>query len=517
MRPLLAVSCLLILLLAPPLLSAQDSTPSSSAKVLAPVIDNQTLVIAHVDLANLDLTASLDRMADLIQLPQRARQAIAHHQKQWIDAAQQLAHAGARDLYVLLSMHQLPAVEPLWVVPVSKNADAAAIEKLLTVAPHYGEVGVASRRVGELLAFARPTVLKNMENSKPEARPEVAAAFAALQGSAAQVLVLPSADTRRAIEEILPVLPKELGSVSSQVFTNGIVWAAAGIDLPPSKLGVRIVIQSASPAAAATLNSELAQLLQKLAELSAVREAVPNFATFAQQLKPVVNGDRLLLENQDVTALTAIVAPPFEAARAQAARGISMNNLKQIMLALHNYHADHKKFVSRVTKSPEGKSLLSWRVAILPDLDANSLYKEFHHDEPWDSEHNRKLIDRMPSVFRSPLSAAGPGRTTYLAPVLKGGIFGEHETLDFKQITDGTSQTIMIVEADAEHAAIWTKPDDIEIDAANPFRGLLNPSLHGFLTGFADGSARLISDKTEKKVVAALFTATGQEPIGTLP
>ena len=58
----------------------------------------------------------------------------------------------------------------------------------------------------------------------------------------------------------------------------------------------------------------------------------------------------------------------------------------------------------------DGLPKLSWRVALLPYLDQNDLYKEFRQDEPWDSPHNKALIDRMPAVFQTPDSPAPDGK-----------------------------------------------------------------------------------------------------------
>ena len=150
---------------------------------------------------------------------------------------------------------------------------------------------------------------------------------------------------------------------------------------------------------------------------------------------------------------------------------------------------------------------------LLPYLDAKALYDEFHLDEPWDSEHNRKLIDRMPDVYRSPLAETGSGRTTYVVPIVEKGIFGGQNTLALKEITDGTSNTIAIVDADENHAVIWTKPDDIEIDLNDPLKGVVNHVLHGFLTAFADGSTNHIPETINKRNLGRLFMANDGEPI----
>ena len=99
-----------------------------------------------------------------------------------------------------------------------------------------------------------------------------------------------------------------------------------------------------------------------------------------------------------VAANHALADDEIDAAR----RAQSMNNLKQFALAMHNYHDTNGKFPAASSFDKDGKPLLSWRVHVLPYLEQAELYKQFHLDEPWDSEHNKKLIEKMPNVLASP-------------------------------------------------------------------------------------------------------------------
>ncbi len=309
-----------LVLAARPAARAAESTAGQLAQVLAPVVDQQTLLVAHVALADLQPAEAIEQLAKLIKLPERDQRAMTAEQERWIRQARELSQAGARDLFLVLSINDLPKTEFLVVVPVAAGVDRAAVEKLLTVEPHYGEVGISARRVGDLLVFARPLAHDNLKALRPVARPDLAVAFAAVEGSTLQVLLLPSADTRRAIEEVLPTLPQEIGGGASGVFTRGIIWAAAGINLSPKKLDARLVIQAQSADAAAALQAELAKMLQALAKLPVVQQWLPKFNALAQEFQPTVAGDRLILEQASMTALARLLAPPVEAGRIQAAR-----------------------------------------------------------------------------------------------------------------------------------------------------------------------------------------------------
>ena len=160
-----------------------------------------------------------------------------------------------------------------------------------------------------------------------------------------------------------------------------------------------------------------------------IRKVVPQFGQVASLLTPKVEGDRLVLALDGKTAavdkLAAAIKMPLEQARDSARRAQSMNNLKQIALAMLNYMDAYKHFPAAASCGPDGKPLLSWRVYILPYIDQKQLFDQFHLDEPWDSAHNKTLIEKMPVVFRSPKSQAQKGKTNYLVPVGNGALCNE--------------------------------------------------------------------------------------------
>jgi hypothetical protein len=184
-----------------------------------------------------------------------------------------------------------------------------------------------------------------------------------------------------------------------------------------------------------------------------------------------------------------MVEGPFSGQRA-----VSMNNLKQIALAVLNYESTFNKFPAAYTADKAtGKPLLSWRVAILPYIEQDALYRQFHLDEPWDSPNNKKLVELMPSIYRSPAShLAGRGMTNYVTFRSKDSAFPGKDQISMRDITDGTSNTLMAVEVDDSKAVIWTKPDDLDFNAQNPHSGLGGLWQTGFVAALCDGSVRFI-------------------------
>jgi prepilin-type processing-associated H-X9-DG protein len=217
----------------------------------------------------------------------------------------------------------------------------------------------------------------------------------------------------------------------------------------------------------------------------------------------------------------ALMLPAVQSARSAAQRAQSVNNLKQLGLALHNYESVNNHLPPQAIADGDGKPLLSWRVAILPFLEQQVLFEEFKRDEPWDSPHNKALLERMPAVYAVPGAPAKPGMTFYRGfsgvgtlfdPKVKAGI-------SFATVTDGTSNTLGIVEA--REAIPWTKPDaDIAFDPTMKPEAVqqILKSLGGHFPGgfnalFLDGSVRFLKLSISPQVLKALITRNGGEVI----
>jgi hypothetical protein len=184
----------------------------------------------------------------------------------------------------------------------------------------------------------------------------------------------------------------------------------------------------------------------------------------------------------------------------------SKNRLKQLGVAVGHYAKAHRVFPPTYRADKESKKpLLSWRVSILPYLGHRDLYDQFHLDEPWDSEHNKKLIEKMPEVFRAPGGKAPVGHTNYLTVRGDQTLFPGARRITFRDIRDGTSHTIMLVEASDAKSVPWTKPVDYEYDPENPSAGLVGLRTGGFLICMADGSVFLLREDCPKDVLDAAY------------
>lgn len=238
--------------------------------------------------------------------------------------------------------------------------------------------------------------------------------------------------------------------------------------------------------------------------------------SFLDSLAIAQDDDKVLFEaslaTEEGAKMFAMLLPAIQKSRAAARRSQAMNNLKQIGLAMHNYHDVFNSFPPAALLGSDGKTKHSWRVAILPFLDQAALYNAYKMDEPWDSENNKKVLAKMPAVFRDPAAPADSTDSIYYTLTGEATVFSGDEGSKIQTITDGTSNTIMVVEAKRDIP--WTKPDDIVYD---PEKEL--PKLGGIYEGgmhvlMCDGAVRFVSDLINEGILRALISKNGGEVIG---
>lgn len=212
-----------------------------------------------------------------------------------------------------------------------------------------------------------------------------------------------------------------------------------------------------------------------------------------------------------IALLIALLLPAVQAARGAARHAMSQNNLRQVELAMHNYHDAYRVFPYRDDHlGPDGKPLLSWRVHLLPFLGENALYDQFHLDEPWDSDHNRALISRMPDVYKVPVdSDLGPGMTQLRAISGPQGVIPEGRGIAFRDITDGSSNTLMMVVVQPSAAVEWTNPEAFDNNLGDIYEGPGGKTL----VGYCDGSVDSPTFEELERNWSSAITRNGSEPI----
>jgi hypothetical protein len=436
------------------------------------------------------------------------------------EAVAAMRKAGVTDAFLMLDPQDIGVGWPPLVIPVPEGGDREAVLKRVRELAQ-GRSPWASFEImrGAVVAGTLPA-LDRLRETRPVEASALAEAMAAVSGPV-RVIVAPGPMPRRVLDEALPTLPKEFGGGPMTAITQGAKWIALTID-DGAKPGLKLEVRARDEDAARRLEVIAMKGLDHVRTLA--RATTPDMSALVpilDAIKPAQNGDRVTA-SLGVDLVVELIAAPMRAAGGSARRSQCMNNLKQIALAMHNYasaNADRQArshpFPPAYSAGKDGKPLLSWRVLILPYIDQGKLYEKFHLDEPWDSPHNKALIPLMPSAYLCPTQTApaSDGQTVYLTPRGPRTIFPGAESVTLQKITDGTSNTILVIEANPDRAVTWTKPDDWEVGAEPTTDGVLNMHDGGGNVTIADGSVRFLMGTIDLKTFRALLTRDGGERI----
>ncbi|MCA9234515.1 MAG: DUF1559 domain-containing protein [Planctomycetales bacterium] len=479
------------------------------AEGVAPWIDGESLVVATVRLDGWQL----DRLAAI-------GGEFAPDLKTHIDLTardvervrDELVAAGFRQAAIVVSMHDMFSEEPIAVLVKTPHSDVKRLRNLLAQAKP-----LMARDFDRVVVVGRPEVLDRLAAGKPTPRPALTEALSAAGDAPLKVCLLPTDDQRRVVDELMPTLPPYLGNEPSTALTRGVLWLAVGVDGPP-QAALRVTVQSADEASAASLLRVWNAGVKSLLSRNDGPEGTAVLQSLLALIAPQQQGSQLTFSlggDRDANEVIQAVTPPIQAMRNEVLRRNSMNNLKMLMLGLLNFESANKRLPATATFDATGQPLLSWRVHILPYLEEGELYRKFHLDEPWDSPHNKALLAEMPDVFRCPAShhRAASGLATYREVVGENTVWPERVGVLLRDISDGMSQTIALVEVDDEHAVPWTKPGGLEFDPQGPPEGIGGQFPGGFNAAFCDGHVRFMAVPAEADTIVPLLTRNGEEVI----
>ncbi|QDU41878.1 Regulatory protein BlaR1 [Symmachiella dynata] len=245
-------------------------------------------------------------------------------------------------------------------------------------------------------------------------------------------------------------------------------------------------------AASIDLLKNLLKQIPKSPETKALEETGMRFLESAR----VTRKDTMV----QITASTTLEVAPvlksavtvIQAVRADMQRDRAVSRLRRIALAMHDYNAANGHFPPAVVMGPDGKTPHSWRVALLPYLGlrvAGDQYQGYKLDEPWDSEHNKTVIQRIPEVYRHDDDSTNAAYFVFTGPETP---FGNPKgtTLDEISRGDGLQHTLLLVESIRDIP--WTKPEDIPYDPAAPLPKLGGPQSDTIVFAKADGAIVLM-------------------------
>lgn len=499
------------------------------AAALKNYLTDDVAAVAYVDLAKIDLQATLGWFEDLDVVPESAWAGVQKIVPMVQHRIDQFEKYGVTHVYVLLRVSDISHQGVTWVVPVAKGGDPQAVKGLiLSGRPDEFHVEHDARppffplvceTVDDcVLGAMNEEQLEMLRTKRPKTERDLTDAWEALGNGDVGLIIFGDADSRRVLREMFPNLPAPFSEIDGKLIAEGLKWGGLKVDLPPEP-GFELLIDTSAEEVAKTLDNAVQELWALVKDLPQekilLEQKLRDLLT--DKLQPRVEGKRVRISLRDVTVFASLLRPPIETARESARRVSRLNNFRQIGLAMHNYADKNKVFPARNSVSEDGKPLLSWRVHILPYLEQQELYEKFRLDEPWDSEHNRHLQTQMPAVYADPESSLtrinSMGKTTYVMPASTGTVGRSEEPISFKDITDGLSNTIMLVEVNPDNAVIWTRPDDWQVNLNRPLQGLEREDRQWFTAGYCDGSVQVISIDIAEKTLRAMLTYAGEEVI----
>ncbi|EAQ80620.1 DUF1559 domain-containing protein [Blastopirellula marina] len=296
-----------------------------------------------------------------------------------------------------------------------------------------------------------------------------------------------------------------------------------------------------------------------------------------------------------IGVLIALLLPAVQQAREAARRMSCGNNLKQIGLALHNYHDVYNtmppggfRYISDTPSSTNentafGATSHSYLVAILPYVEFSAMADQFNDIQGWRGQPNRRVVIAVPQSYQCPSSTLprsdhadetllDSGSTVIgqmyaghyvgnMGPIGSGyklfckkpadsgsapncnsgnevsdqGILGANSKIGFRDITDGTSNTIMVGELSTNNyptgeaaPRAWSRgcPDhscgmaknvkfgiNIQGFVSGNFNNMSFSSMHsgGAQVLMADASARFVSENVDMDAYLATASRNGGE------
>lgn len=210
---------------------------------------------------------------------------------------------------------------------------------------------------------------------------------------------------------------------------------------------------------------------------------------------------------------TGLMLPAVQQAREAARRMSCSNNMKQIGLALHNYHSAYGTLPPAYTIDANDRPMHSWRALILPFIEQDALFQQIDFNKPWDDPANVAISQTVVEVYTCPSIVVDPTLTTYVGVVDPSGIMSGPNATKFGDVVDGLSNTLMLVECDSGLAVPWMQPTDIDLNqffssGTDRHQGGHQGGAHILM---ADGAVKFITDSMTPQLRQSMVSKGGGE------
>jgi len=499
-----------------------QNTATEIIQSLKPVWDTQTAAILNIDLERFEVSKLVEQLIaesdSGTPFEHRRLKKVASNYER---ALSKLHELGAIDLNVIFKLGTLVSENRLIVFRCRDEASADLVAASLNDFSGLFGFGTRVEAKGRLVFEGDSTWVRQSVDSPAWRQMHTAEELEALENGLKACKNAPvrfafalSPDQTRALVEFDPQKFAAVQTESAASIQN-LLWTSIALDMQKKRFQFRM--QTASPDSATAIGAKIAESVSAVANLPQLAANLPALKNGLVSFHPRIDQSTIQLDLNDQrfdSALKAVATPLYRAIRYQRYTQ-GMMRVREIMIALHNYHDAHDHFPPLASTDKNGKPLLSWRVQVLPFLEGGrQLYDQFKLDEPWDSPHNKPLIEKIPTAFAIPGSQQGSGKTCIVAPVGDDTAFST-SGVRLQDIADGdgTSRTIAIMEAAENAAVIWTKPDDLTIDQDRLISRLVEPGGDGFCAGFCDASAHYMPKDIDAQTLHRALTFNDGESI----
>ena len=272
-----------------------------------------------------------------------------------------------------------------------------------------------------------------------------------------------------------------------------------------------------------------------------------------------------------IAILVALLLPAVQAAREAARKTQCVNNLKQIGIALHNYHETSQCFppgwigVTSGQQDTHGLNGWGWASKLLHRMDQQSLYHQINFKLTVDDPANAGVLKTSLPMFRCPSDTSSESWTmnheSTGSPLLQlptanyigsfgtdeldecesvpvgqrcasNGVFFHNESVRFPSITDGTSSTLFVGERKTKPTDGWNSTwvgiiptgeehfprilgsaDHTPNSPAGHFDDFSSHHVTGVHFLMVDGRVRMITTNIDERTYKSLATRAGNEPV----
>jgi|GEM_PF-2431074 len=487
----------------------QSEATVPASEMLSKLLERPSALVVDIDVSKVDVEAAYAWAMQRAGVPEEKRE-LQPAVQMATGLVESLKTAGVKHLYVLVPTRVINDGGPLVVIPcqdVTAVGNLAAMllsssgaDAVLKINKRSGLVLVGPQKVIDRLAAAA-------EDTAGDTRRDLLEPLSDPQRKD-HLAVFSLADAYR--QELVAIWPDSLPAsaplqLSPRQLASDIQRISLSWDLPP-QIAVEATIETVDAAAAERVQKVLESVVSVVSAQANGDEGAESISSI---LQPQREDNRIKL-SLDEASIDTLLAQGKALAHI-AHRSQTSNHLKQIGIAIHNYHDVYRHLPPKYFIDRQGQPLLSWRVAILPYIEQAALYQSMKLDQPWDAAGNRLLSS---VVIRTYADQDGddPNQTRFRVPVFPGSAWdGEGPPKTFQEITDGTSNTIAVIHAPAEAAVSWADPAEWKISPDNPMQEVFGDR-EEVMVMFFDASVRTLRrDELDNKKLAALLTIAGGE------